>query len=679
MGWSKDNARHTKAMGDFAQAQGDYAQAQGDFAQQVAADNETIWLPEVSTVALRDSTYPTPAKGNTVRITEEARIDRFNGQTWITTDRYNPNAIDLVSQQLAEKAAKSDVDNALISKRDKAIPIGLNDADAELLGAIQNKTGETTFNLLSEPRPGSVTPEKTTFLTDVYGTNLFDKTAVTLGGYYDGTSLAWASLNTVGQSAFINVKPGDTIRLLDARTSGSVNIVYKNIAETIFAGTKIPSTGGVLEVIVPANAVQLSVTFMQNAINTYMIVKNEAYPSSYISYTKSLSLGVDLKNAILGLPLKPPENSVTPKQTTFIKEVEPVNLFNKSKTTAGGYYDSSTLAWNNLASVSQSEFIPVTQGDILNIRNDRLIGGSHYVLKNTAGNIFTGAYLSNASGGFSIAIPPGVSSFSISVYNENIDTFMIVKNAQLPNVYIPYIEPYLSFDEAFKKAVQKETHISNNPWFGKRVAFTGDSITWGYSPINGSQILNNFAKQTSEKLGMTFINYGISSSTIAAKESEPATRTPVVNRFNEMDNTVDLVIVAIGTNDFQYNWTPLGTMDSRSNFDYYGALHNLCLGLLDKYKSKQILFMTPIKRAQSPYLSPASVNANGKTLKEYGQIIKEVCNYYSIPVLDMYSESLINPHIESQKNEYINDGTHPNEKGHTLLANRLSGYLRQLA
>lgn len=47
-------------------------------------------------------------------------------------------------------------------------PITLNKCDEEMLGAIQNKEGETTFNLLSIPRDGSVTPEKTNFVKSSY-------------------------------------------------------------------------------------------------------------------------------------------------------------------------------------------------------------------------------------------------------------------------------------------------------------------------------------------------------------------------------------------------------------------------------------------------------------------------------------------------------------------------------
>ena len=63
-----------------------------------------------------------------------------------------------------------------------------------------------------------------------------------------------------------------------------------------------------------------------------------------------------------------------------------------------------------------------------------------------------------------------------------------------------------------------------------------------------------------------------------------------------MTDDAEIIIVAAGTNDWNYAWTPLGDMASRTNYTFYGALHNLCIGLLNKYIGKTIIFMTPIKR-----------------------------------------------------------------------------------
>lgn len=125
---AEQRAVYVEQQGDIAESQGLFAQAkateardQAALAKQVAEENKTNWKQEVATVVLRNSTYPNPQIGDTVRITGEARIDRFNGTEWITTDRYNPAAIDEVTVKLAEKADKAH--SGALLKRTTALSI----------------------------------------------------------------------------------------------------------------------------------------------------------------------------------------------------------------------------------------------------------------------------------------------------------------------------------------------------------------------------------------------------------------------------------------------------------------------------------------------------------------------------------------------------------------------------
>lgn len=223
-------------------------------------------------------------------------------------------------------------------------------------------------------------------------------------------------------------------------------------------------------------------------------------------------------------------------------------------------------------------------------------------------------------------------------------------------------------------------YIENqNFWNGKKLLINGDSIADGYQDsINGGPTVP-FVELTANDLNMSYTNYSTGGSTIAVRESVPDNRDPIVTRYQDMSNEGDIIIIAGGTNDWQYSWTPLGDIDSRDICTFYGALHTLCLGLIDKYTSKQILFSLPIKRVHGSEIPFYQTNDNGKTLRDYCDIIKEVCRYYSIPIIDMFSESGINPHIESEKDLYIPDGSHPNEEGHIIMARRLTGFLKQLA
>lgn len=270
---------------------------------------------------------------------------------------------------------------------------------------------------------------------------------------------------------------------------------------------------------------------------------------------------------------------------------------------------------------------------------------------------------------------------------------------------------------------------------GKTLYVIGDSIAYG-SVANGTPPSKPFPVLVAEQLGMNLVNYGIGGSTItpdvtdggmyasladleaATKETgkyytvltgnqsyqvyywDGATlststhklRTPIALRYAFMGNDADVVIVEAGTNDFQYNWMPIGTMADRTDDTFYGALHVLCLGLLDKFKGKSLVFMTPIKRAQTvqdtsadteahkggSYGSVESTNLFGLTLGDYADIIKEVCRYYSIPVIDMYANSLLNPSVTSQVSLFDSWKTHPFQEGHNMMARYIVGQLRAI-
>lgn len=213
----------------------------------------------------------------------------------------------------------------------------------------------------------------------------------------------------------------------------------------------------------------------------------------------------------------------------------------------------------------------------------------------------------------------------------------------------------------------------------KKLIFNGDSISAGFTTIG--TVIKPYPQQLAEYFGMELHNYSIGGSTISEWGTEgtmPQDRTPIVSRYNDMIDG-DIVVIAGGTNDWHYGWCPMGTMEDRVNTTFYGAMHNLCLGLLSKYKGKLIVFCTPIKRRKNDNTpSPNATNPYGYTLKQWCDVIKEVCDYYSIPVLDLYSESMINPHIEEQKALLINDGVHPSQKGHDVIARRIIGFFKQI-
>ena len=50
----------------------------------------------------------------------------------------------------------------------------------------------------------------------------------------------------------------------------------------------------------------------------------------------------------------------------------------------------------------------------------------------------------------------------------------------------------------------------------------------------------------------------------------------------------------------------------------------------------------------------------------------------SLPVLDLYANSGLQPMVDEIRITYIPDGLHPNDKGHQLIASKLETFLRNL-
>lgn len=233
-------------------------------------------------------------------------------------------------------------------------------------------------------------------------------------------------------------------------------------------------------------------------------------------------------------------------------------------------------------------------------------------------------------------------------------------------------------------------------WKGKKYVALGDSITYGFIPRNYSGYpgkLNSYATLTADALEMNFVNAGISGNTVALASGGGV---PMCERYVDLDNDADLITVMGGTNDIRKG-VPLGTMSDRTENTFYGALHILLGGLYKKYfidqgttvgKTKHIVVMTPIKLLKNSGGTPGGTGIL-YDLDPWCEAIKEVANYYSLPVLDMYNLSNMNPHLNQTVhgtasgytdyyNPYMTDGTHPTQEGAYIMASVLEGYLNTI-
>ena len=207
---------------------------------------------------------------------------------------------------------------------------------------------------------------------------------------------------------------------------------------------------------------------------------------------------------------------------------------------------------------------------------------------------------------------------------------------------------------------------------GKTIVFLGDSITQGVGASAPDLCyVSLFQKAHPEA---TVINCGVSG-TRFAKQSDVAEDDYLnVNRFTLRAQTMpeaDFVVVFGGINDYGHGNAPLGVLGDTEDDTFYGAAYALFTRLITRYPTAQFLVLTPLHCIKEPELS-----IQGAALPEYVRAIRETAEVFSLPVLDLYAGSGINPNMGNLQAVYMTDGLHPNDAGHRRVFERIDAYIR---
>lgn len=208
---------------------------------------------------------------------------------------------------------------------------------------------------------------------------------------------------------------------------------------------------------------------------------------------------------------------------------------------------------------------------------------------------------------------------------------------------------------------------------GLKINFLGDSITEGHGC---SSVEKQFTSLIAEQYGAITRCYGIGGTRLArqTKPSEwPRHDLDFPSRVAEMEEDADLVVVFGGTNDFGHGDAPFGVFSDSTVDTFCGALHVLYTSLLEKYPEATIMVMTPLHRS-----TENEPNMHGKVLADYVDAIRKAAEYYSLPVLDLWANSGIQPAVPVMKEKYMPDGLHPNDAGHIILTNKIAKFIESL-
>lgn len=233
-----------------------------------------------------------------------------------------------------------------------------------------------------------------------------------------------------------------------------------------------------------------------------------------------------------------------------------------------------------------------------------------------------------------------------------------------------------------------------HPWYGKIVAFFGDSITDPKNPA----ATKKFWAWLQEWLNITPYVYAVS-----GRQWDDIPNQAAQLQAAHKDS-VDAILIFIGTNDY-ITGVPIGkwfdekeeevmyglgapkTMTLRKrqylcmDKDTYCGRINIALDNVKRlYPTKQLILLTPIHRQnyhandRNWQCSEDYTNECGEYLQAYIDATKEAGNIWAVPVIDLNAISGLNPMLDEQALYFHNaetDRLHPNDLGHERMAKTL--------
>lgn len=316
------------------------------------------------------------------------------------------------------------------------------------------------------------------------------------------------------------------------------------------------------------------------------------------------------------------------------------NLLNDVLITNGEYINIGTGVITVGATFSRTDYIPVDPTKTYILISGFMDGSTGCFL--TTSKTFISSIVSNGR----LAIPVNASFMVLNLLNSH-DSIVScsARYVNIGNMFVKNFSEYPIFSD----------------YYGKLVAFMGDSITYG------TGITYPYHALVKDQLGLGRVNnYGVNGCSISASNGVSPSEA-IATRYSQIKKEHDVVVIAGGTNDYSGS-TPMGTLADTTDISFYGAMRVLCEGLINRFLGKKIIFVTPLHRATE------TVNSVGKTLTDYRNAIIEVCLLYGIPTIDGFTLGFNS--LTNFKTTYMTDGLHPTQDGHIILgkaiANRMA-------
>lgn len=351
----------------------------------------------------------------------------------------------------------------------------------------------------------------------------------------------------------------------------------------------------------------------------------------------------------------------------FYGGFETINSDNRPKIyKVGVSNESQTLTFN----MTQNGYVNATDGTITN-KSDIYWGVTDYLTIPHNTKII----LNNMRYNTDIALMLGY-----AIYDEN---KKFLRGGRENAIKVKNADRYIVLCDANSEGTHVNRTVcfvgNSSPFADKKIAFSGDSITFGYNDLlSGKQLDNTWVNQVGNALGVKeVINLGVSSATLMKSDN-----TSIIEVYKEYSDNIDIIGFMIGINDAYHNY-PFGKIDSTDETTFCGCMHSLCNGIINKWKPSddKFVFIMLYPQADATLVNPDAIYKGLHGWEAWIEATKDIAQYYAIPVCDLYHNVGITPHSDT-KNIYwggspTKHSAHPTQIGANVFAKYIENWMKR--
>lgn len=200
-------------------------------------------------------------------------------------------------------------------------------------------------------------------------------------------------------------------------------------------------------------------------------------------------------------------------------------------------------------------------------------------------------------------------------------------------------------------------------WSGKKWACIGDSLTQSYGVTD-----IHYFEFISAATGITTVNLGASGNGYAHGDDNFMTKGLLVPSDSD-------VVTIFGSGNDASSGKQLGTASDTGTDTIAGCINTTIDNIYSILPVVNLGIVTP-----TPWIN--NMPSDNGYMENYSNLIVEICKNRSIPCLDLYHESNLNPNSSAVRAiAYSKDsggGVHPNEVGHRMIATQFYAFLQKL-